>query len=162
MHHQSNTIRYQFNPAIFAMITSVSFIITPRPVIYLPPQRPSPVRRIASEKKPPIPVARSNTRETYSPLDAVNNGTLKDTTSEEEEEEIDVCPVDCVTEFKTEEEFKKILEKAKERGALVVVDFYRTSCGSCKYIEQGFKKMCKGAGDEEADVVFLKHNVIFT
>lgn len=100
----------------------------------------------------------------YSPLRAINNGTMKDTSSkkeeEDEEEDIDVCPVDCVTEFKTDEEFKSILEKAKERGALVVVDFYRTSCGSCKYIEQGFKKLCRGAGDEDADVVFLKHNVI--
>ncbi|KAJ4765260.1 hypothetical protein LUZ62_075635 [Rhynchospora pubera] len=146
------------------MITSFSFLITPRPFFYFPPHRPPPVRQIASEKKkkkktkPLIPLAETK----YSPLRAISNGTLKDTSSEEEEEEeeIDVCPVDCVTEFYTEEEFQKILEKAKERGALVVVDFYRTSCGSCKYIEQGFKKMCKGAGDDDADVIFLKHNVI--
>ncbi|XP_074587713.1 thioredoxin-like 4, chloroplastic [Curcuma longa] len=80
----------------------------------------------------------------------------------EEEEEEDVCPVDCVREFKTEEEFSRIMERAKAAGALVVVDFYRTSCGSCKYIEQGFAKLCKGAGDSQAEpeVVFLKHNVI--
>lgn len=80
---------------------------------------------------------------------------------EEEEEDEDVCPVDCVREFKTEEELARIMERAKAAGSLVVVDFYRTSCGSCKYIEQGFAKLCKGAGDRHAEpeVVFLKHNV---
>ncbi|KAF2324380.1 hypothetical protein GH714_013352 [Hevea brasiliensis] len=76
------------------------------------------------------------------------------------DEDEDLCPVDCVREFKSDEEFFKILENAKETCSLVVVDFYRPSCGSCKYIEQGFAKLCKGAGDEEAAVVFLKHNVI--
>ncbi|XP_009348702.2 thioredoxin-like 4, chloroplastic [Pyrus x bretschneideri] len=77
-----------------------------------------------------------------------------------EEDDDDVCPVECVREFRTDAEFSKILERARESGALVVVDFYRTSCGSCKYIEQGFAKLCKGAGDGEAAVIFLKHNVI--
>ncbi|KAG0476275.1 hypothetical protein HPP92_012689 [Vanilla planifolia] len=71
-----------------------------------------------------------------------------------------MCPVDCVREFKTDEEFSRILERAKETDSLVVVDFYRTSCGSCKYIEQGFAKLCKGSGDHQASVVFLKHNVV--
>lgn len=71
----------------------------------------------------------------------------------------ELCPVDCVREFHTDEEFLTILEKAKDTNALVVVDFYRTSCGSCKYIEQGFTKICKGSGDEDAPVIFLKHNV---
>ncbi|KAH8488057.1 hypothetical protein H0E87_023937 [Populus deltoides] len=75
------------------------------------------------------------------------------------DEDDDLCPVDCVREFKTDEEFLRILEKAKETDSLVVVDFYRTSCGSCKYIEQGFAKLCKGSGDQEAAVTFLKHNV---
>ncbi|PON65085.1 Thioredoxin [Parasponia andersonii] len=82
-----------------------------------------------------------------------NQGDLSD-------EDEDLCPVDCVREFKTDSEFFKILDKAKEDDSLVVVDFYRTSCGSCKYIEQGFAKLCRGSGDEEASVVFLKHNVI--
>ncbi|XP_030537884.1 thioredoxin-like 4, chloroplastic isoform X2 [Rhodamnia argentea] len=76
------------------------------------------------------------------------------------DEDDDLCPVDCVREFKTDEEFFRILEKAKETDALVVVDFYRTSCGSCKYIEQGFAKLCRLSGDQEAQVIFLKHNVI--
>lgn len=76
-----------------------------------------------------------------------------------DEDEEDLCPVECVREFKTDDEFRRILETAKETGSLVVVDFYRTSCGSCKYIEQGFSKLCKGAGDRDAAVIFFKHNV---
>ncbi|XP_023523062.1 thioredoxin-like 4, chloroplastic, partial [Cucurbita pepo subsp. pepo] len=76
------------------------------------------------------------------------------------DEDDDLCPVECVREFKTDEEFIRILDRAKESGALVVVDFYRTSCGSCKYIEQGFAKLCRGSGDQEAPVIFLKHNVV--
>ncbi|CAB4266363.1 unnamed protein product [Prunus armeniaca] len=76
------------------------------------------------------------------------------------DEDDDLCPVECVREFKTDEELFRILETAKKTGSLVVVDFYRTSCGSCKYIEQGFSKLCKGAGNGEAGVIFLKHNVI--
>ncbi|KAE9586816.1 hypothetical protein Lal_00005035 [Lupinus albus] len=72
----------------------------------------------------------------------------------------DVCPVECVKEFTTDEEFCRILDKAKNTGSLVVVDFFRTSCGSCKYIEQGFAKLCKKSGDHDAPVIFLKHNVI--
>ncbi|GAY39523.1 hypothetical protein WN944_008586 [Citrus x changshan-huyou] len=85
---------------------------------------------------------------------------LIDATQGESDEDDDLCPVECVREFKTDAEFFKILEKSKETGSLVVVDFYRTSCGSCKYIEQGFSKLCKGSGDQEAPVIFLKHNVI--
>lgn len=83
-----------------------------------------------------------------------NQGELSD-------EDDDLCPVECVKEFKTNEDFSKILEKAKEADSLVVVDFYRTSCGSCKYVEQGFAKLCRGSGDQEAAVIFLKHNVSF-
>ncbi|MBA0785697.1 hypothetical protein Gotri_026293 [Gossypium trilobum] len=95
---------------------------------------------------------------------ALQHGCIKGVADENQgelsDEDDDLCPVDCVREFKTDEEFLKILEKAKETNSLVVVDFYRTSCGSCKYIEQGFSKLCKGAGDEDAGVIFLKHNVI--
>ncbi|CAN6252002.1 unnamed protein product [Urochloa humidicola] len=77
------------------------------------------------------------------------------------EEDVDeFCPVDCVTEFKTDEEFRRHLDRSRVTGALVVVDFYRTSCGSCKYIERAFARLCKGSGDDGASVVFLKHNVI--
>ncbi|KAL8513917.1 hypothetical protein ACS0TY_013153 [Phlomoides rotata] len=77
-----------------------------------------------------------------------------------EDDDDGVCPVDCVREFYTDEELSVIMEKANEVNALVVVDFYRTSCGSCKYIEQGFSKLCKGAGDQDSQVIFLKHNVL--
>ncbi|GLT93497.1 hypothetical protein SLE2022_112870 [Rubroshorea leprosula] len=87
-------------------------------------------------------------------------GLAEECQGELSDEDDDLCPVDCVREFKTDEEFLRILEKAKETNSLVVVDFYRTSCGSCKYIEQGFSKLCKGSGDREAAVIFLKHNVI--
>ncbi|KAL2249620.1 thioredoxin-like 4, chloroplastic [Sesamum indicum] len=86
--------------------------------------------------------------------------TLDENVEELSDDDDELCPVDCVREFNTDEEFSRILEKAKESNALVVVDFYRTSCGSCKYIEQGFMKLCKGSGDQEAPVVFLKHNVL--
>ncbi|KAK4352089.1 hypothetical protein RND71_027607 [Anisodus tanguticus] len=86
--------------------------------------------------------------------------TVHDNINELLDEEDEVCPVECVREFKTDEEFSIVLEKAKKTGALVVVDFYRTACGSCKYIEQGFVKLCRRAGDEQAPVIFLKHNVI--
>ncbi|KAA8528538.1 hypothetical protein F0562_035893 [Nyssa sinensis] len=89
-------------------------------------------------------------------IKAVANENLEELSDEDD----DLCPVDCVREFRTDEEFFRILEKAKETNALVVVDFYRTACGSCKYIEQGFAKLCKGSGDQEAQVIFLKHNVI--
>ncbi|RLM78676.1 thioredoxin-like 4, chloroplastic [Panicum miliaceum] len=77
-----------------------------------------------------------------------------------EEDDDEFCPVDCVTEFKTDEEFRRHLDRSKATGALVVVDFYRPSCGSCKYIEKRFMRLCKGSGDDGAPVVFLKHNVI--
>lgn len=85
--------------------------------------------------------------------------TANENLEELSDEDDELCPVECVREFKTDEEFFKILEKAKRTNSLVVVDFYRTSCGSCKYIEQGFAKLCKGSGDQEGDVIFLKHNV---
>lgn len=76
------------------------------------------------------------------------------------DEDDELCPVECVKEFRTGDEFTRILEKANKTSSLVVVDFYRRSCGSCKYIEQGFAKLCRGSGDEEASVIFLKHNVM--
>ena len=57
------------------------------------------------------------------------------------------------------DEFNKVIESASPR-TLVVVDFFRTACGACKYIQPGFIKLCKRSGDHHAPVVFLKHNVI--
>nr|XP_027092872.1 thioredoxin-like 4, chloroplastic isoform X2 [Coffea arabica] len=98
------------------------------------------------------------------PNSTIRSIKTKAATSENDEELSDeddeLCPVDCVKEFQTNEEFFQILEKAEKTNTLVVVDFYRTSCGSCKYIEQGFAKLCKGSGDQEAPVIFLKHNSV--
>ncbi|KAL9225737.1 hypothetical protein vseg_001627 [Gypsophila vaccaria] len=91
-------------------------------------------------------------------VDSENNGYLGDVEDEEDDDEL--CPVECVREFYTDEEFTEIIEKAKLSNTLVVVDFYRTSCGSCKYIEQGFSKLCKASGDDDVPVIFLKHNVL--
>ncbi|WOH04320.1 hypothetical protein DCAR_0623729 [Daucus carota subsp. sativus] len=77
------------------------------------------------------------------------------------DEDDELCPVNCVREFKNDNDFLRILEKAKETKSLVVVDFYSTAaCGSCKYIDQGFTKLCKGHGVEENGLILLKHNVI--
>ncbi|XP_043711735.1 thioredoxin-like 4, chloroplastic [Telopea speciosissima] len=98
------------------------------------------------------------TNSTFQPADF--KGVPDENEGEVSDEDDELCPVECVREFKTDEEFFKFLEKGKETGSLVVVDFYRTACGSCKYIEQGFSKLCKGSGVHEAPIIFLKHNVI--
>ncbi|WOK94305.1 thioredoxin-like 4, chloroplastic [Canna indica] len=123
----------------------------------LSPRNPSHVRFHHIHKRMKL---KKNRRSLNFHLNAIVDPVSGGDGEEEEEDDVDLCPVDCVKEFKTEVEFSKILEKAKANGSLVVVDFYRTSCGSCKYIEQGFAKLCKGSGDGEADVVYLKHNVI--
>ncbi|KAL3684488.1 hypothetical protein R1sor_002510 [Riccia sorocarpa] len=75
------------------------------------------------------------------------------------------CPVDCVREVRTYAEFERVLHDAEQNNALVVVDFYNSSCGSCKYILPQFIKLCKrGCGEEcavenEKGVMFIKHNV---
>ncbi|KAI3758943.1 hypothetical protein L6452_06516 [Arctium lappa] len=92
----------------------------------------------------------------YQPIQCMTNGDPEELSDEDEE----LCPVECVREIKKDEELLTVLEKTKQTKTLVVVDFYRTSCGSCKYIEQGFAKLCKGSGNKDAAVIFLKHNVI--
>eukprot|EP00892_Ulva_mutabilis_P008638 jgi/Ulvmu1/6146/UM028_0002.1 len=71
----------------------------------------------------------------------------------------DTCPAECVTEIYSAQDFKQICQDANQ--ALVVVDFYKTSCGACKYMMNGFFKLCKAtySADEHPDVIFLKHNV---
>ncbi|GJP52558.1 hypothetical protein CLOM_g11660 [Closterium sp. NIES-68] len=76
------------------------------------------------------------------------------------EADLDTCPAECVREIKSQSELDVILEHAERNNILVVVDFYRTACGSCKYIEQGFAKLCRAEGDLEHPVIFLKHNVM--
>lgn len=101
-------------------------------------------------------IAKGNFKVCSSDVNSMVTGNDEDLVDDDDE----LCPVECVREFKTEEEFTRFLEKSKENESLVVVDFYKTACGSCKYIEQGFAKLCRGAGDQDAPVVFLKHNVV--
>ncbi|KAG0620376.1 hypothetical protein M758_4G211300 [Ceratodon purpureus] len=88
-----------------------------------------------------------------------NKQKLEKAQESESDSDDDLCPIECVREISTLRELEHILNHAKSVGSLVVVDFFRTSCGSCRYIEKGFQKLCKGAGSGEASVVFLKHNV---
>ncbi|KAE8810523.1 thioredoxin-like 4, chloroplastic [Hordeum vulgare] len=108
----------------------------------------------------PLRLGRRRIRVSVSSEDGSTNGSLPGLPPVGEEEDDESCPVECVTEFKTDEEFSRFLERSRATGALVVVDFFRPSCGSCKYIEQGFMKLCKGSGDHGSPVIFLKHNVI--
>ena len=57
------------------------------------------------------------------------------------------------------QEFDEVLSTASPK-TLIVVDFYKTACGSCRYIQPGFVKLCRSSQEEHAPVVFLKHNVI--
>lgn len=67
------------------------------------------------------------------------------------------CPVDCVLEVYTAQELHDIVDHA---DGLVVVDFYKTACGACKYIAGGFAKICKASdSSDHPGVVFVKHNV---
>ncbi|CAI5470836.1 unnamed protein product [Closterium sp. Yama58-4] len=76
------------------------------------------------------------------------------------EADLDTCPAECVREIKSQKELDVILEHADRNNILVVVDFFRTACGSCKYIEQGFAKLCRAEGELGDPVIFLKHNVM--
>lgn len=74
-------------------------------------------------------------------------------------DEDEPCPLECVRQIYKVKEFQKIVERAHPKS-LVVVDYYRTACGACKYILPGFVKLCKRSGSHESPVIFLKHNVI--
>ncbi|KAK9805662.1 hypothetical protein WJX72_010705 [[Myrmecia] bisecta] len=69
------------------------------------------------------------------------------------------CPVECVQQIYTVKEYDDAIQNASTE-TLVVIDFYRTACGSCKYIQPGFLKLCKGSTEKHEPVVFLKHNVM--
>lgn len=73
---------------------------------------------------------------------------------------LDLCPAECVREIKTEKELDFVIEFGKEHGVLIVVDFFRTACPSCKYVEKGYLKLCRLEGELEEPVLFFKHNVM--
>ena len=140
------------------------------------PLQPRPVRAGPSAarppRRPPLPPPRGI-------LDAVRAATAGARPTEDEDEEegdaLEACPIGCVTEIPGAEAddgglaaFDAALAAAPP-GALVVVDFYKTACGACRYVAPGFVKLCKqagrvgGGGDgsgNEADVIFLKHNIL--
>ncbi len=41
----------------------------------------------------------------------------------------------------------------------VVVDFFKTACGSCRYIQPGFIKLCRASEERHSPVMFLRHNI---
>ncbi|KAK9835317.1 hypothetical protein WJX81_001522 [Elliptochloris bilobata] len=55
-------------------------------------------------------------------------------------------------------QWREVLESAPAH-TLLVVDFYKTSCGACRYIQAGFVKLCR-ASTEDPTVAFFKHNVM--
>ncbi|CAM9002270.1 unnamed protein product [Rhodiola kirilowii] len=139
-----------YGKALHVQLDSEMPIIVPTLLGDISPARVHfPIARVASFNKISITSYTVKTRS----LSSNSLGNLSD-------EDDEVCPVECVKEFRSDEELYKILEKAKDTNALVVVDFYKTACGSCKYIEQGFAKLCRGSGSKDAPVIFLKHNVI--
>ncbi|KAG0533497.1 hypothetical protein BDA96_04G198000 [Sorghum bicolor] len=143
-------------PSLFILPASAASRSRPGPATLLPfPRITLSGRRLAAS-------ATESSSEEEEAAAGSTNGSLPGLPPvvEDDDDEEEFCPVDCVTEFKMEEEFQRHLERSKATGALVVVDFYRPSCGSCKYIEKGFIRLCKGSGDDGAPVVFLKHNVI--
>eukprot|EP00270_Netrium_digitus_P010915 TRINITY_DN3422_c0_g1_i4.p1 TRINITY_DN3422_c0_g1~~TRINITY_DN3422_c0_g1_i4.p1 ORF type:complete len:304 (+),score=56.67 TRINITY_DN3422_c0_g1_i4:51-914(+) len=79
---------------------------------------------------------------------------------DDDEDLLELCPVDCVREVRSKSELQRVLNYAEDTDSLVVIDFYRTACGSCRYIANGFTKLCRGEGEAQHRVIFLKHNVM--
>jgi hypothetical protein len=82
------------------------------------------------------------------------------------EQHVTATPVSLLQVF-TPGEFQQALQAAGPR-TLVVVDFFKSACGACKFIYPGFVKMCRDSTsqqqqqqeeDSSQPVVFLKHNV---
>ncbi|GJP62753.1 hypothetical protein CLOP_g20288, partial [Closterium sp. NIES-67] len=67
------------------------------------------------------------------------------------------CPVDCVREVRTMADLEAELLTAEQNKQLVVVDFYNSACGSCKYILPKFIDLCKSGcqGDSECAVDWM-------
>ena len=62
----------------------------------------------------------------------------------------ELCPVDCVEELSTIKDFRERVLLA-DATALVVLDLYKPSCGACRYIANGFAKLCKREGASELE-----------
>ncbi|MEW5297751.1 MAG: hypothetical protein WDW38_006933 [Sanguina aurantia] len=78
----------------------------------------------------------------------------------EDDSDVDECPVECVRVVNSVEEFNDIVLSSSP-DTVVVCDFYKTSCGACKYIQPGFMKLCNAsASSPHPAVTFLKHNIL--
>lgn len=55
---------------------------------------------------------------------------------QKQQEDDGPCFVECVTQVYNIQELQTQLDEAGP-DALVVVDFYKTACGACKYIQPG-------------------------
>ena len=141
-----------------------------------PSALPSPARRPRSTAARGILDSyRSSTASTSDAAGAGGDGGGGD----DDDDGAGACPIDCVCEVVGAEgdglsAFDAALAAAGP-DALVVVDFYKTACGACRYIAPGFVKLCKAAGKGDGgqgggheqqpppllpDVAFLKHNVL--
>ncbi|MCO5556956.1 hypothetical protein L7F22_010511 [Adiantum nelumboides] len=75
------------------------------------------------------------------------------------------CPLECVREVFSLSQFENILYDAEQTSKLVMVDFYSSSCGLCKYLLPQVIRLCKKGCedsclvDDSCGVIFLKHNV---
>lgn len=113
------------------------------------------------ERGLPIPGQQGSTTQTIDKPQPRQPSKQQQAAADEEE-----CPVECVTEVYTPEEFQQALQAAGPR-TLVVVDFFKTACGACKFIYPGFVKMCRESASQQQQqqqedsqpIVFLKHNV---
>ncbi|CAL8465367.1 g4903 [Coccomyxa elongata] len=76
----------------------------------------------------------------------------------EDRSDEETCPAECVKDIFTVEDLDDALEGAGE-NTLVVVDFFKTACGSCRYIQPGFVKLCRASEERHSPVVFLRHNI---
>jgi len=115
-------------------------------------------------------VVASGLLDVYRSLDVETTANKMKQKVEEVEEEDDVCPVECVEELSTIKDFRERILLA-EPTTLIVLDLYKPSCGACKYIANGFAKLCKREGESEfknrkdeefvrKNVMFYKHNVV--
>ncbi|KAK9903253.1 hypothetical protein WJX75_000800 [Coccomyxa subellipsoidea] len=77
---------------------------------------------------------------------------------DEEGADDETCPAECVRDIYSVEDLDNALEKAGE-NTLVVVDFFKTACGSCRYIQPGFVKLCRASEERHSPVMFLRHNI---
>ncbi|GMI91161.1 hypothetical protein HRI_002785400 [Hibiscus trionum] len=53
---------------------------------------------------------------------------------------------------------KNLYGQLNYRIACTLPSLYNHPSHLCKYMEQGVSELCKGAGEEDAEVIFLKHN----